>query len=110
MPLLIEHTLDFQDGFDIPLNIEALVPSTLFGLQKSELRFPETKHIRGKLCQSTHFSDFIENLAPQPGFSSHDRPHRTPCRLSTEPSWLLACLLCSRSMIKKTTRKAAASE
>jgi hypothetical protein len=75
MSFLIEHTLDFQHSFDIPLNIEALVPSALFRFQKSELRFPETEHIRGKLRQLTHFADFIEDFAPQSGFSSHDRPH-----------------------------------
>jgi hypothetical protein len=75
MSLLIEHPLDFQHGFDISLDIEALIPSTLSGLQKRELRFPETEHIRGKLRQLTHFADFIEDLTPQAGFNSHDRPH-----------------------------------
>src|SRR5690349_13994303 len=40
-----------------------------------ELRLPETEHIRGKLRQLTHFTDFIKNLTPQSGFNSHDRPH-----------------------------------
>jgi hypothetical protein len=71
---VIEHTLDLKDRFNISLDIEALLTAAFLGLEKAELGFPESQNVRRELRELTDFSDFVKDLAAQPGLNRHHRP------------------------------------
>jgi hypothetical protein len=67
----VQHAFDFQHRFDIFAHIESLIATTFLRLQKWELGLPEPEDIGGKLRHLTHFADFVENFAAEPGFIPH---------------------------------------
>ena len=74
MSLFVEHALDLEHRFDVPLDVEALTPATLLWLQEAEFGFPEAQYRGREFCDLTDFTDFIKDLAAQLGLSRHHRP------------------------------------
>jgi hypothetical protein len=73
MAFIVQHPLDLQDGLDIALDVEPLIPSTFLGLQEAEFGFPKAQDVCRKLRELTDFTDLIKDFCSQSGFSAHDR-------------------------------------
>src|SRR5689334_324195 len=71
MPFLIEHPFDLEHRLDVPFHIKTLIPAAFLGLEKRELRFPESQDIGGELRHQAHLTDFVEDFAAEPWFVPH---------------------------------------
>jgi hypothetical protein len=71
MPFLIQHSFDLEHRLDVPLHVETLISSAFLGLEKRELRFPESQDIGRELRDLAHLADFVEDFTAEPGFVPH---------------------------------------